>query len=84
MKQVKPFYTVIQTPTGRFTVRYVTPPDWTVKEQGRNYDDKTEAIDEFKKFKRFEMHGRLTDTAFYKRITHHQQDMEKLKQWTMR
>lgn len=39
MKQITPFYTVIVVPSGRFTIRYVTPPDWTVREIGRNYDD---------------------------------------------
>lgn len=82
MKQVKPFYTVIQVQSGRFTIRYVTPPNWTIQEIGRNYDDPAEAVNEFKKYERFQRHGRLTATAFYHRIRHHQQDLEKWKQWT--
>jgi hypothetical protein len=82
VKQVTPFYTVITVASGRFTVRYVTPPDWTVQEIGVNYDDPAEARRQFKKFERFQIHSQVEKKVFDKRILCHKQDMEKLKQWT--
>jgi hypothetical protein len=81
LKQITPFYTVVESPSGRFTVRYATPPDWTVCEMGRNYDDPAEAINEFKKYERFQTHAKLTKIAFDRRVRHHEQDVQKLSSW---
>lgn len=79
---MQPFYTVITTPSGRFTVRFVEPPEWAIWEIAQNYDDPGEAEQEFKAtHERFRACKPLPKVAFDRRILQHKQDMEKLKSW---
>jgi hypothetical protein len=83
MRQIRPFYTVIED-NGRFSIQFVEPPDWDVQEFDGGqlaYRDPAEAIGEFKKYGCFQCHRRLTKAAFERRILHYKQDMEKLKTW---
>lgn len=81
MKQVKPFYSVYEV-NRRFVIRFVEPPNWQIQQFGdRGYKTAEIAITEFKKYERHQRSGKLTNTAFEGRISHHKQEMEKLKQW---
>jgi hypothetical protein len=80
---VKPFYTVIALSTGRFTIRYVIPPDWRIQETPRHYDDPGEAKREFQATQpQFRAVAPLSKNAFERRIRQHNQEMEKWKRWT--
>jgi len=73
---ITPFYTVVENDPGRFIVRYVEPPNWTVQEFRSDSSDPGEASQEFKR--RFPSYEYVSKVAFDQYIL-----MEKLKIWTI-
>lgn len=80
-----PFFTILPIAATGCCIRYVEPPDWSVKAFSGIYANPGVATREFKKLERHQSSEYVGEDVFYRRIAEyhaqHDRDVAKLEKW---